>query len=128
MSHNILFGFFLKNELVSFTEGIETNARCNDPTKFDIIFLFLFFFSLMEENKLKICAFRKNSFVCEYQKIKLSAVATEDSMCFKSLINPPCYGFFLTNCHNSFQNTSVVSAGMSDHHKMNRYSYENYIF
>ena len=38
--------------------------------------------------------------------------------CFKSRNNPSCIDLFLTNCNKSFQNTNVISAGMSDHHKM----------
>ena len=38
--------------------------------------------------------------------------------CFKSRNNPSCIDLFLTN---------VISAGMSDHHKMIVYSYENYL-
>ena len=38
--------------------------------------------------------------------------------CFKSRNNPSCIDLFLTNCNKSFQHTNVISAGMSDHHKM----------
>ena len=32
--------------------------------------------------------------------------------------NPSCIDIFLTNSNKSFQNTSVIPAGMLDHHKM----------
>ena len=38
--------------------------------------------------------------------------------CFKSIQNPSCIDLFLTNCHQSFQNTTTVSTGLSDFHKM----------
>ena len=41
-----------------------------------------------------------------------------DKTCFKSLTNPSCVDLFLTNSNKSFQNTVVISAGMSDYHKM----------
>ena len=37
---------------------------------------------------------------------------------FKSVQNPSCVDLFLTNCSNSFQNTIVLSTGISDCHKM----------
>ena len=41
-----------------------------------------------------------------------------EKTCFKSLDNPSCIDFFLTNSHNSFKNYAVISAGLSDFHKM----------
>ena len=41
-----------------------------------------------------------------------------DKTCFKSVINPSCIDLFLTNSPNSFQNTCVISSGLSDCHKM----------
>ena len=38
--------------------------------------------------------------------------------CFKSIDNPSCIDLFITNCYNSFQNTTVISTGLSDFHKM----------
>ena len=38
--------------------------------------------------------------------------------CFKSTENQSCIDLFLTNCANSFQNTSTISCGISDFHKM----------
>ena len=38
--------------------------------------------------------------------------------CFKSLNNPSCIDLFLTNCHNSFKHTTVLSSGLSDCHKL----------
>ena len=42
----------------------------------------------------------------------------KDRTCFKSVVNPSCVDLFLTNCTKSFQNTNVVSTGLSDCHKM----------
>ena len=42
----------------------------------------------------------------------------KEKTCFKSLDNPSCIDLFLTNCHQSFQNTTTVSTGLSDFHKM----------
>ena len=38
--------------------------------------------------------------------------------CFKSTDNSSCIDLFLTNCANSFQNTTTISAGISDCHNM----------
>ena len=38
--------------------------------------------------------------------------------CFKSKDNPSCIDLFNTNSPNSFQNTSTITAGVSDFHKM----------
>ena len=37
---------------------------------------------------------------------------------FKSVENPSCVDLFLTNCIRSFQNTTTISTGISDCHKM----------
>ena len=37
---------------------------------------------------------------------------------YKSLINPSCIDFFLTNSRNSFKHSTVISAGLSDFHEM----------
>ena len=37
---------------------------------------------------------------------------------FKSVENPSCIDLFLTNCIRAFQNTSAISTGISDVHKM----------
>ena len=42
----------------------------------------------------------------------------KEKTCFKSLQNPSCVDHFLTNSPKSFQNTTVLSTGMSDFHKM----------
>ena len=42
----------------------------------------------------------------------------KEKTCFKSLENPSCIDLILTNCPRSFQNTMVVSTGISDFHKM----------
>ena len=38
----------------------------------------------------------------------------KDNTCFKSVENPTCVDLFLTNCCRSFQNTAVISTGISD--------------
>ena len=38
--------------------------------------------------------------------------------CFKSINNPRCIDLFLTNCYQKFLNTTAVSTGLSDFHKM----------
>ena len=42
----------------------------------------------------------------------------KEKTCFKSLDNPSCIDLFLTNSPQSFQNTTTVSTGLSDFHKM----------
>ena len=38
--------------------------------------------------------------------------------CFKSIDKPSCIDLFLTNSYQNFQNTTTVSTGLSDFHKM----------
>ena len=42
----------------------------------------------------------------------------KEMTCFKSLDNPSCIDLFLTNSASSFQNTTTVTTGLSDFHKM----------
>ena len=42
----------------------------------------------------------------------------KENTCFKSLETPSSVDLFLTNSNKSFQHTSVISAGISDFHKM----------
>ena len=42
----------------------------------------------------------------------------KNNTCFKNPLNPSCIDFFLTNSPQSFQNTSTISTGLSDFHKM----------
>ena len=42
----------------------------------------------------------------------------KEMTCFKSLDNPSCIDLFLTNSPLSFQNTTTVTTGLSDFHKM----------
>ena len=42
----------------------------------------------------------------------------KENTCFKSLDNPSCIDLFITNSHQSFQNTTTVATGLSDFHKM----------
>ena len=48
------------------------------------------------------------------------AVSTlvKEKTCFKSLQNPSCIDHLITNSKRSFLNTTVISSGMSDFHKM----------
>ena len=41
-----------------------------------------------------------------------------EKACFKNIENPSCIYLFITNSHKSFQNTTVLSSGLSDCHKM----------
>ena len=38
--------------------------------------------------------------------------------CFKSLSNPSCIDFVITNSFSNFQNTKAISTGLLDFHKM----------
>ena len=38
--------------------------------------------------------------------------------CFKNIDNPSCIDLCITNCHRCFQNTTTLSTGLSDFHKM----------
>ena len=42
----------------------------------------------------------------------------KEKTCFKSIDNPSCIDLFLTNTPLSFQNTTAVTIGLSDFHKM----------
>ena len=42
----------------------------------------------------------------------------KDATCYKNLENPSCIDLILTNNPNSFQNSGVIEAGLSDFHKM----------
>ena len=42
----------------------------------------------------------------------------KDKTCFKSLTNQSCIDLFITNSHNSFQNTTAISTGLSDFHRL----------
>ena len=42
----------------------------------------------------------------------------KDETCFKSIDNPSCIDLFLTNSPSTFQNTTTVTTGLSDFHKM----------
>ena len=55
-----------------------------------------------------------NDFLYEYNAKNL----VKETNCFKSLDNPSCIDLFLTNSYQSFQNTTTVSTGLSDFHKM----------
>ena len=42
----------------------------------------------------------------------------KEKTCFKSFENPSCIDLFLTNTAASFQNTTTITTGLSDFHKM----------
>ena len=42
----------------------------------------------------------------------------KDKTCFRNPNNPSCIDLFITNKPMSFQNTSTMSTGLSDCHKM----------
>ena len=42
----------------------------------------------------------------------------KEKTCYKSIENPSCIDLFLTNTSLSFQNTTAVTTGLSDFHKM----------
>ena len=42
----------------------------------------------------------------------------KEPTCFKSIENPSCIDLFLTNTPQSFQNTTTITTGLSDFHKM----------
>ena len=51
------------------------------------------------------------------QDYELKTIVKEKT-CFKSIENPSCVDLFITNSVSSFQNTNVISCGLSDCHKM----------
>ena len=55
-----------------------------------------------------------SDFLDKYNAINLVKVKT----CFKSIENPSCVDLIIMNCNRSFQNTTAVSTGCSDVHKM----------
>ena len=55
-----------------------------------------------------------SSFLSQYNASSLVKQPT----CFKNIQNPSCIDLFITNKNKSFQNTSVISTGLSDFHKM----------
>ena len=54
------------------------------------------------------------NFLFEYNAKNL----VKEKTCFKSIENPSCIDLFLTNSYQSFQNTTTVTTGLSDFHKM----------
>ena len=55
-----------------------------------------------------------STFLYEYEAKHL----VKEKTCYKIPENPSCVDLFLTNSCNSFQNTTVISTGLSDCHKM----------
>ena len=54
------------------------------------------------------------SFLDQYHAINI----VKEKTCFKSVNNPSCIDLFITNQSRSFQNTTAISSGLSDFHKM----------
>ena len=55
-----------------------------------------------------------DDFLDEFQGKNL----VKDPTCFASVENPSCLDLFITNSYRSFQQTTTVSSGLSDCHKM----------
>ena len=55
-----------------------------------------------------------SNFLLQYDAKNL----VKDKTCFKNPDNPSCIDLFITNSNNRFQNTKVISTGLSDFHKM----------
>ena len=53
-------------------------------------------------------------FLKEYESSNL----VKDKTCYKSVSNPSCIDLFITNYSRCFQNTTTISTGLSDFHKM----------
>ncbi len=53
-------------------------------------------------------------FLYEHNALNL----VKQKTCFKNINNPSCIDLFITNSHRCFQNTSAISTGLSDFHKM----------
>ena len=55
-----------------------------------------------------------NNFLYQYDAKNI----VKDKTCFKSIENPSCIDLIITNSRNSFKNTTAISTGLSDFHKM----------
>ena len=55
-----------------------------------------------------------HSFLDQYNAINI----VNEPTCFKNIQNPSCIDLFITNKRGSFQNTTAISTGLSDFHKM----------
>ena len=55
-----------------------------------------------------------HQFLFEYDAKNIAS----EKMFFKSKDNPSCIDLFITNSPNGFQNTSTITTGLSDFHKM----------
>ena len=63
----------------------------------------------VEENQNSL-----NDFLYQYNAKNL----VKEKTCYKNINNPSCIDLFLTNSYQSFQDTTTVSTGLSDFHKM----------
>ena len=55
-----------------------------------------------------------DTFLCDYDAKNI----VKEKACFKNIEKPSCIDLIITNSVHSFQNTSVISTGLSDFHKM----------
>ena len=76
-------------------------------SNYDDILLMVDFNAEVSENNF--------SSFCELYEVKSTI---NQWACYKSLTNPSCIEVFLTNSPNSFQESTVVEAGLSDFHKL----------
>ena len=56
--------------------------------------------------------------LCNFMNQYNAKNLVRDKTCFKNIENPSCVDLFITNSYRSFQNTKVLSTGLSDFHKM----------
>ena len=60
----------------------------------------------------------QNAHLSEFLDVRDFTNLVKEPTCYKNAENPSCIDLFLTNSPSSFQNTSTVSTGLSDFHKM----------
>ena len=100
---------------------------------------YLFLSNLYETQKPSMwnCWFRKlesifvsvelvclSQFLFDYDAKKINSEKT----CFKSKYNSNCIDLFIINSPDSFQDTSTITTGLSDFHKMVSYSFKSYLY
>ena len=54
----------------------------------------------------------------EFMSDHLAKNLVKEPTCYKNTDNPSCIDLFITNSYRSFQNTTTISTGLSDFHKM----------
>ena len=60
----------------------------------------------------------EDDFLSEFMELYDLKNLVKRNTCFKSFENPLCVDLFLTNCSRSFENTMVISTGISEFHKV----------